>query len=443
MKNIKLLIILFITIFIGVYNVSAASASISTNKTKVEVGDSFTLSVTMKQSAAWNIHATATGPVSNCVINQADASSDASDINKTFSTVCKATKEGTITITLSGDVTSASTGVATNLSGTTKVEVVKKGTLPVSKPDPTPTPPSKSTNNKVKELTVVGYNVIKNNDNNYSLTVENEITSIVVRVTPEDLKSSISGTGAHNLVVGLNKIEIVVTSESGVANKVLLQVTRRDEYTLSDLKELLQGSSNEINLSVGNTSKVTASDIESIKNSGKTVILNSYDNNKNVQYAWIIAGNKLTYAQDFNPNLFFTANNALEIKENANYAEGLILNFANVGKIPNGITTKIFVGNTFKDGITTKLYSYDNSNREFKIIKEDILVNNGYVELEIEDTDLFYLTQAKLDNKEVVVNNTVVNNSSSLVIILASALTLLVLFNIWYFFIKKPKQYVG
>ena len=97
----------------------------------------------------------------------------------------------------------------------------------------------------------------------------------------------------------------------------------------------------------------------------------------------------------------------------------------------------------YKFYAVNKNNSYDYENHKFNLNEDKLLVNNGYVELEIEDTDLFYLTQAKLDNKEVVVNNTVVNNSSSLVIILASALTLLVLFNIWYFFIKKPKQYVG
>ena len=444
MKKLKLLIIMIIMLFIGVMSVNAASATIKTNKTKVEVGDSFTLSVVMKSAAAWNIHAKSAGPASNCIINQADASSDANDTNKTFSTVCKATGEGTITISLSGDITPASSGIASNISGTVKVEVVKKGTLPKTTPTTPPTQ-EKSTNNKIKELSVTNYKITKINNNNYSLTVGNDVTSIIVNALLEDSKAKVTGTGAHSLNVGSNKISIVVTAESGEQNTYVLDVTRKDMASISDLKNLLKENKSNINISINNVSNISSSDLNSIKDSGKIVYLNHYDNNKSVQYSWVIDGKKLNTINDFNPNLFFTTNNESDIYKDANYAKGLILDFANSGNLPSDIIVKINVSDTFKNNITTKLYSYDYDNHKFTLESDDVVVNSGFVELSLEHTSTYYLTQSNLNIECVTVNNIVdsSNNSSIVVIILASALTLLGLFNIWYFFIRKSRKYMG
>ena len=110
MKRISYMIITVLTMFIFNIFVNAASANLSVSSNSVYVGDTFTISVNMASSAAWNIHVSSSGPVSGCSINQADATADAMDTNKTFSATCTATGTGTITIRLSGDVTSASDG---------------------------------------------------------------------------------------------------------------------------------------------------------------------------------------------------------------------------------------------------------------------------------------------------------------------------------------------
>ena len=101
MKKIKLLIILFISIFIFNLNVFAG-ANLSVSTTNVTSGGAFTVSVNMWEAAAWNIHVSATGPVSGCSINQADATADAMDTSKTFTATCTATGVGTINISLNG-----------------------------------------------------------------------------------------------------------------------------------------------------------------------------------------------------------------------------------------------------------------------------------------------------------------------------------------------------
>ena len=66
----------FISIFI--FNVKVfAGANLSVSTNSVTKGGTFTVSVNMYGAAAWNIHVTASGPVSGCSINQADATADA------------------------------------------------------------------------------------------------------------------------------------------------------------------------------------------------------------------------------------------------------------------------------------------------------------------------------------------------------------------------------
>ena len=103
MKKIVSIIIFLAVFFMAQLPVHAA-ASLGVNTSSVTVGGSFTVSVNVF-AAAWNVHVSASGPVSGCSINQADTSADAMNTSKTFTANCTATGAGTINISLSGDVT--------------------------------------------------------------------------------------------------------------------------------------------------------------------------------------------------------------------------------------------------------------------------------------------------------------------------------------------------
>ena len=83
MNKFKILI-LSITVFLfsGLMEVKASNASLSVSSEDVYVGDSFTVFVNIDQSAAWNIHVNSNGPVTDCVINDADATKDALNTSK-------------------------------------------------------------------------------------------------------------------------------------------------------------------------------------------------------------------------------------------------------------------------------------------------------------------------------------------------------------------------
>ena len=160
MKRFKILFMLLISVALfNTSNVYAAGASLSVSTSQVYVGDSFTASIYVSASAAWNVHLTASGPVKNCSISQADSTANALNANKTFSATCTSTGIGTITLSLSGDVTSADDGLAVKVGGTKTVNVVARPATP-SNPtpsNPTPSGPAdtRSTNTALSKLPTV------------------------------------------------------------------------------------------------------------------------------------------------------------------------------------------------------------------------------------------------------------------------------------------------
>ena len=158
MKRVKILLMVLIS-FMVIYtqNAHAASATLNVSTSQVYVGDSFTASISVNASAAWSVHLSATGPVRNCSINQADSTADALNTNKTFSATCTSYDVGTVTLTLTGDVTSADNGLTTKVGGTKTVNVVARPAAPTPTPQPSnPTPngpaDTRSTNTKLSKL---------------------------------------------------------------------------------------------------------------------------------------------------------------------------------------------------------------------------------------------------------------------------------------------------
>ena len=165
MKKTCILLSIVIT-FVFCKSVSASSGNLIVSSENINVGNQFTVTVKINSAAAWNIHVTSTGPVENCVINQADSTSDALDTDKIFKAECKATNTGTINIFLSGDITSASDGIPIILSQNKTINVTK-----------TVDNNTTSTNNNNKSNNT---GTSTNNQNN-NVTEENESEIVVVK----------------------------------------------------------------------------------------------------------------------------------------------------------------------------------------------------------------------------------------------------------------------
>ena len=458
MKKIKILLISLISMFAFNTSVYAASSSISVSSGNVYVGDSFTVSLYVTSSAAWNVHVTASGPVNGCTIHKADASDDALDTNRSFSATCTATGEGTIVIRLSGDVTSASDGNAVSVSGSRSVSVSQK---PAPAPSPTPSQPgnnnynnnqtnnnnkkqnstqndgdNKSKNNNIKNISVDGYNLIKVDSNNYTLSVTNDVTNINVKATAEDSKSKVTGTGNHNINVGENNIEIIVTAENGSQNKINIKVTRKDGYYLEDLDSILNNNKiTDINITIKSDTIITKEDLEKIKNSKKTVKFNYYNDDKSLAYSWIIDGSKIKTTSNLSTIITSNSDNKKDILKLSNYADGLFV-VLKQNDLPSGTKLKLFAGNKYENNDFVNVYSYRNN--KLYLLKNKIKLDNGYIEFSLDNTSEYFVTMSTIPNTDITTS--VENNEKISILPVIILIICLIVIGIIIIFIIKTKK---
>ncbi|MBR6961290.1 cadherin-like beta sandwich domain-containing protein [Candidatus Saccharibacteria bacterium] len=234
---------------------AAGGISISTSSMSLEVGSSKTFTITATNTI---------GDVSISSSNSGVASVSAGSWS-TGMIGEKQSTSGTITVTgaSAGNATitlkfDAATFDEENITGQKTIAVTV-----TEKPAPAPTPSQnqnqnqnqkqnqnknqnqnnnqqnqpqetpKSNNNKLKEISVDGYELEKVDDNNYTLTVPNDAEAISVNATADDSKAAVAGAGEHELEVGENTIEISITAEDGSLNKITLKVTREEQADIA------------------------------------------------------------------------------------------------------------------------------------------------------------------------------------------------------------------
>ena len=444
MKKIKLLFISLILIFGISINVFAASGSLSVSSESVYVGDSFTVTVNVNSAAAWNIHVSSSGPVSGCSINQADATADAMDTNKTFSATCTSTNTGTITVTLSGDVTSASDGNAFNVSGSKSITVLTK-----------PSPPNnnnnnnnnsnnyqtdnRSKNNNIKEISVEGFELTKIDNNNYTLSVSNDITSINIKAVAEDSKAKITGIGVHDIKIGENNIEVIVTAENGLQNKINIKVNRKEDYYLEDLDNLLNNKIDNINITIMSDTKINLKDLEKISKNKKLVNFNYYNENKLLMYCWTIDGSKAIAKSELLTTISNDSSNKKDILRLSNYADGLFFELKQKEDLPKGAKLKIFVGNKYEENDLVNVYSYVKNNNKLELVQNKIKVEDGYIKFDIIDSSDYFVTLSNILIAEDVTTPTE-KESISIVPIIISMIAVSIICEIILFKIMNKKN---
>jgi uncharacterized protein YjdB len=259
MKKIvfSLLLTILMVFPIGVF--ASGGISVSPSSLSMEVGQSKTFTIT-----ATNTIGDVTISSSNSGVASVSAGSWGTGMvdsgqTKSYNVTVTGVSEGTATITVLID--DASTFDAEDLSGQTRtvsVTVTKKPennpvpTTPVVKPDTnnnnntnnnnsnsndtnteTKKEEKKSDNSKLKKLSIENYELTKVNDNKYTLTVDNKITMVTVKAEAEDAKAKVTGTGLHELKVGDNELEVVITAEDGSLNKIRIVVTRSEEEEIT------------------------------------------------------------------------------------------------------------------------------------------------------------------------------------------------------------------
>ncbi len=90
-------------------------------------------------------------------------------------------------------------------------------------------PAPKSSNNFLASLsTTAGTINFNKNTSNYTLIVNNNVTSATINATAEDSKATVSGIGTKNLKIYSNNFPIRVTAENGTVRTYGVNIVRRD-----------------------------------------------------------------------------------------------------------------------------------------------------------------------------------------------------------------------
>lgn len=297
---------------------------------------------------------------------------------------------------------------------------------------------TRSKNNNLKSLEVEGFQVDKLDNQNYALTVSYDISNINLKVEAEDSKATITGMGSHELQIGENNIETVITSESGIANKIILKVTRKDRYYLDDLNRLLDNSDNDnLEIFIDSSTILEADKINNIKNSKKVVSFN-YMEEDVMRYSWIIDGTKITDIGDFNTKVNFSTDYLNDIIKASNYSEGLYANVENITYVPDNTILKLYVGNKYSSSDKLNIYSY-NKDLGFKLNNEQLDISDGYVEIKLDDNNDYFITMATIDLGDNIQED---NNIEviTLTVCLAVLEVIFALSAIVYFVIRKIKN---
>ncbi len=112
-------------------------------------------------------------------------------------------------------------------------------------------PREKSSDNNLKSLSVEGYEIspaFNKDELNYTVNVEEGTKTVKINATPNESHAKITGTGEKELIPGVNSLNIIVTSETGVDKIYNLTVNVIDKdpinvvvdgknYTVVKLKE--------------------------------------------------------------------------------------------------------------------------------------------------------------------------------------------------------------
>ena len=109
---------------------------------------------------------------------------------------------------------------------------------------------------------------------------------------------------------------------------------------------------------------------------------------------------------EFATTIDFSSENLKEIYKVSNYADGLYINFKHNGDLPTGTKIKLYVGDKFENGNIVNVYRYNANEKKLDFVKDNLKVNDGYIEFDLEHCSDYFVTMSVIGN--------VVNEDSSI-----------------------------
>ena len=243
-KTLKILTIIFLSIvFLLMFQGAseASTLSISTSKSSVSPGESFSVTVSVSGGAGYVNLSASNGTVSSAKIDLM--------LQSSATVKCTAGSSGTVTIYASGVIADYVTENDENKSASKSVTIIEpKPTVkdpvvndkPAKQPGtttsrPITTTPKKEEVKKSKNCTLNALSieegeitpVFEKDVREYSLTIPYETTEVNVTATPSDSKAKVDIEGNKDLKEGENTVTVKVTAEDGTVANYIIKVTRK------------------------------------------------------------------------------------------------------------------------------------------------------------------------------------------------------------------------
>lgn len=219
-----LILMLLLVLFIQIPSF-AASFSISTAKSSLNVGNTTTLTINGKGCLG---KFTIASSDSN-IVSVSEGSTWIEDANKSITLTAKKAGKATITVTASNvsDV-SGDSDVTGSKTVSITVTAPSSGGTTTAKPNNNNTS-SKSSDATLKSITVGGKTYSKPSTSITAPNASSDTSSIKISAAVNNSKAKVSGTGTKDLKTGTNKFTLKVTAENGNTKTYTITIVRLAE----------------------------------------------------------------------------------------------------------------------------------------------------------------------------------------------------------------------
>lgn len=240
LTNMMAIVLLFGCLLVPDIEAKADNLYIALSDTMVKIGDTITVSVTVPAGVSATVNLTYPTDLLTYSSASDTASANAGTVSMTIGSYGSSNKRSVGTVTFqaksSGKATfSASAPIAGNQEGDRVSVTGASASVNIKNEtgddEENGDNANKSSDNSLSSLTLSAGKLspaFKYNITNYTAEVENNVTSVVVSAKANNENATVESVkGGEKLVVGSNKIQIVVKAENGVTATYVVNVTRK------------------------------------------------------------------------------------------------------------------------------------------------------------------------------------------------------------------------
>ena len=257
------------------------------------------------------------------------------------------------------------------------------------------------TNNKLETLTIKDLDIeFVNNIYQYDLEVSNEFIFLEIIAASESSKATVDIDAPNSLIIGLNKITITVTAEDTSQQVYTINITRKDNVptlTVEEIFELIDSiESDVINIDIYDDSFILDLELYALLIEHNKDITISFYKDNNLSYKWYFKSGIEESNALINAKISFKSDFIDQINKLTNYAHKIFLHFDHNGPFPTGTSISVFVGDEYEDDTLLYLYYFNLTTEEIELIHQNLKVENGFVEFDIEHASDYFLSRADL-----------------------------------------------